>query len=54
MESIGILKIGFRVWTAQMAGPGEQGNEPTCSLQGREFNEIAEQLLASQEGPVLH
>jgi hypothetical protein len=51
---IGILKIGFWVWTAQMAGPGEQGNEPTYCIQGREFNKIAEQLLASQEGPVLH
>ena len=40
--------------TASMTGPGEQGNEPTCCIQGREFNKIAEQLVASQEGTVLH
>jgi hypothetical protein len=42
------------VWTAPVTGPGEQGNEPTCCIQGREFNKIAGQLLASQEGTVFH
>ena len=37
-----------------MTGPDELGNEPTCCIQGREFNKIAEQLLASQEWTVLH
>jgi hypothetical protein len=37
-----------------MTGPGEQGNEPTCCIQGSEFNKITEQLLAFQEGTVLH
>ena len=37
-----------------MAGPGEQGNETTCCIKGREFNKITEQLLASLEGTVLH
>jgi hypothetical protein len=52
----GILKIGRwgGVWTAPMTGPGKQGNEPKCCIQGREFNKIAEQLLASQEWTVLH
>jgi hypothetical protein len=42
------------VWTVPMTGPGEQGNEPACFIQGTEFNKIAEQLLASQEGTVLY
>jgi len=42
------------VWTVPMTGPGEQGNEPTFCIQGRELKKIAEQLLASQEGTVLH
>jgi len=42
------------VWTAPMTGPGEQGNEQTCSIQSRGFNKIAEQLLVSHEGTVLH
>jgi hypothetical protein len=42
------------VWTAPMTCPGEQGNEPTCCIQGREYNKIAEQLLASQEEAVFH
>jgi hypothetical protein len=33
--------------------PDEKGNEPTCCVQGREFNKIAVQLLAFQEGTVL-
>jgi hypothetical protein len=37
-----------------MTGTGEHGNELTCHMQGREFNKIAEQLLASQKGTVLH
>ena len=47
---MGILKIG----TAPTTGPGEQGNGLTCCIHGREFNKIAEHLLASQEGTVLH
>ena len=43
-----------RVWTVPMTGPGEQGNEPTFCIQGRELKKIAEQLLASQEGTLLH
>jgi hypothetical protein len=42
------------VWTVPMTGPGEQGNEQTCCIQGRGFNKIPEQLLASHEGTVLH
>jgi hypothetical protein len=42
------------VWTAPTTGPGEQGNGATCSIQCRKFNKIAEHLLASQEGTVLH
>jgi hypothetical protein len=34
--------------------PGEQENEPPYCIQGREFNKIAELLLASQKGTVLH
>jgi hypothetical protein len=41
------------VWTA-LTGPGEQQHEPTCCIQGREFNKIAEHVLASQEGTVFH
>ena len=33
--------------------PGEQGNEPTCCIQDRKYNKIAEQQLASQEETVL-
>jgi len=46
--------LGGRVWTAPITGPGEQGNEPTCCVQGRGLNKIAEQLLASYEGTVFH
>ena len=42
------------MWTALMTGPDEHGNETTCCIQGREFNKIAEQLLASQEWTVLY
>ena len=42
------------MWTAPITGPGEQGNEPTCCVQGRGLNKIAEQLLASYEGTVFH
>ena len=42
------------MWTAPMTGPGEQGNEPMCCIQGRGFNKIAEQPLASQEWAVFH
>jgi hypothetical protein len=42
------------VWTVRMTGRGEQGNEPACCIQGSEFNKTTEQLLASQEGTVLH
>jgi hypothetical protein len=37
-----------------VVGPGEQGNEAVCCIQGRGFNKIAEQLLASQEWTVHH
>jgi hypothetical protein len=37
-----------------VTGPGEQGNEPTCCIEGRGLNKIDEQLIASQEGTVLH
>ena len=37
------------MWTVPMTGLGEWGNEPTCCIQGRGFNKIAEQLLAFQE-----
>ena len=40
--------------TAPTTGPGGQGKEPTCCIEGRGLNEIAEQLIASQEGTVLH
>jgi predicted fused transcriptional regulator/phosphomethylpyrimidine kinase len=42
------------VQTAPVTGPGGQGIEPMCCIQGRGFNKIAEQLLASQEWTVLH
>jgi len=51
---MGILNLPVGVWTAPTTGPGKQGNEPTCFIQGREFNKIAEQLLAFQDGTVLH
>jgi hypothetical protein len=42
------------VWTAPLTGRGEQGNEPTCCIEGRGLNKIAEKLIASKEGFVLH
>ena len=51
---MGILNLGGGVRTAPTTGPGEQGNEPTCFIQGREFNRVADQLLAFQDGTVLH
>jgi hypothetical protein len=50
----GHIKIGSWDVDCTKTGPGEQGNGPTCCIQGREFNKIAEHLLASQEGTVLH
>ena len=41
------------MWTTPMTGPGEQGSEPTCCIQSREFNKKAEKLLVSEEGTVL-
>jgi hypothetical protein len=51
---MGILKIGRNGVDCFSDRPDEQGKEPTCRIQGREFNKIAEQILASQEGTVLH
>ena len=42
------------MWPVPTTDPGEQGIEPTCFIQGKEFNKIAEQLLAFQEWTVLN
>jgi len=35
----GLRKLGERVWFRQVIGCDENGNERTCSIQGRELNE---------------